>query len=80
MSWQHARTATPLQYRELIAALGLTQEAAGRLVGVSDRTAHRYCTGHAKIPASVVLLLRSMIHHRDHPVVPKWKGRQQPPV
>ena len=74
MSWQDEREMSRKQYREAIAQLGLSQAAAGRYLGISERTAHRYVSGDAEIPASSALLLRSLIHHGEEPVVPKWSG------
>lgn len=35
---------TPLEYRTALATLGLSQLAAGRWLGVSNKTAQRYAT------------------------------------
>ena len=72
MSWQDERAMTRKQYRETIAQLGLTQAGAGRYLGVSERTAHRYVSGDAEVPASAALLLRSLIHHNEQPIAPAW--------
>ena len=74
MSWQSQREMTSRQYKATIKMLGMSQAASGRYLGVSERTAHRYVSGHAEIPASSALLLRSLIHHGEEPVVPKWSG------
>jgi len=73
MNWQTERSMTPTQYKRIIKALGMTQGGAGRFLGVSVRTAHRYCSGEAEIPTSVALLLRAMVHHGEEPAVPQWK-------
>jgi hypothetical protein len=52
--------------------LGLNLASAGRYLGRSARTSHRYSRGDAEIPAAEVLLLRSLLAHGDAPVVPKW--------
>lgn len=72
MSWQDERVMTKKQYRQTIAALGMSQAASGRYLGVSESTVHRYIRGTAKIRPSEALLLRSLIEHREIPVVPKW--------
>jgi hypothetical protein len=54
----------------------MSQLAAGRFLGVSGRTSRRYFTGDARIPPAHALLLRSMLHHRERPVVPAWHRRQ----
>jgi len=72
MSWQDEREMSRKQYREAIAQLGLSQAAAGRYLGISERTAHRYVSGDAAVRTSDALLLRSLIHHNEVPVVPAW--------
>jgi hypothetical protein len=63
---------TPRQYALAIAALGLNKGQAGRFLGVSTRTAHRYYDGVTPVPVAHALLLRAMIAHGDIPQVPKW--------
>jgi len=70
MSWQRERRMTPRQYKMAVKSLGMTLAGAGRFLGTSPRTACRYASGVATVPPSSVLLLRSMIHHGDQPVVP----------
>ncbi len=43
---------TPQQYREALKALGLSQLAAGRWLGVSPRTAQQYATRGPSGPAA----------------------------
>jgi len=74
MSWQTDRAMTPRQFKITIKMLGMTQAASARYLGVSERTAHRYVSGEAEVPASVALLLRSLIHHGEVPAAPKWAG------
>jgi len=76
MSWQTERTMTPRQFRSAIKSLGMTQAGAGRYLGLSERTARRYIKGDATPSAAEVLLLRSMIHHGEMPIVPKWHRDQ----
>jgi 6-phosphogluconolactonase (cycloisomerase 2 family) len=75
-SWQSLRAMTPLQFERAAKALGMNIAAAGRFIGVSERTVRRIVAGEADIPASAAMLLRSMIHHGDTPVVPKWSRDQ----
>lgn len=49
---------TPEEYRAIIARLGLSQVAAGRFLGVDDRTSRRYAGGETLIPNPVAKLLR----------------------
>lgn len=49
------------QYQRAIKQLGLSQQAAGRFLGVSERTAKRLASGEAEVPVAVALLLRRLI-------------------
>ena len=73
MNWQKERDMTPRQYKSTIKQLGMNQGQAGRYLGVSIRTAHRYTTGQALVPTSTALLLRSLVAHGETPIVPKWE-------
>lgn len=53
---------TPKQYTHVIAALGLSQRAAGAFLGVDERTSRRWVSGDSAIPESVAKLLRLMVH------------------
>lgn len=55
---------TPDQYRAAIARLGYSQEAAGRALGLSERTGQAYATGETKIPEPVAKLLRAAIRFK----------------
>jgi transcriptional regulator with XRE-family HTH domain len=46
------------QYRYGIERLGLSQEAAAKLLGVSLRTSQAYALGESNVPRSVELLLK----------------------
>lgn len=70
MSWQHTRTMSPAAFRAAVAALQVTPAAAGRFLGLSDRTVRRFLRGERDVPTSVVLLLNCMITHRLRPLVP----------
>ena len=72
----YMRSMTPEAFRHAIKMLGMSQLAAGRFIGVSGRTARRYGNGQAVIPPAAVLLLRSLLHHGDTPVVPRWMPDQ----
>lgn len=60
-----------IEYRQHIEKLGLSQNAASRFLGVSERTSRRYAQLDAKgrpdnipIPNAVDMLLRLMVKHR----------------
>lgn len=72
MSWQSKRTMTVQEYRKILKQLGLSRTGAGRYFGVSKRTALRYGSGDAKLPTTVVLLVRCLHAHEVEPEVPKW--------
>lgn len=52
---------TPKQYQAAIAAIGLSQRAAGPFLGVGERQSRKWVAGEARIPESVAKLLRVMI-------------------
>lgn len=72
--WQGQRTMTARQFKAVIREMGMSQAGAGRFIGVSERTAHRMVSGETEVPASVALLLRSMLAHKERPIVPAWEG------
>lgn len=47
---------TPETYRSLIAALGLSQEAAGEIFGATGRTGQNWAASGPPIPVAMVLL------------------------
>ena len=49
--WQKERVMTAKQYRKTIEALALNVAQAGRFIGVSERTSHRYIRGERPVPA-----------------------------
>jgi plasmid maintenance system antidote protein VapI len=71
-NWQAERTMTPVQYRVILAELGMNVAQAGRYLGVSERTSHRYVRGETEIPPATVLLLRAMRAYGIEPLVPVW--------
>lgn len=46
---------TPAEYRAALSTLGLPQLAAGRWLGVSNKTAQRYATDGPSGPAAVAI-------------------------
>jgi DNA-binding transcriptional regulator YiaG len=72
-SWQDNREMSRREYREIIAELGMSQAAAGRYLGISERTTHRYSSGDARVRTAEALLLRSLLAHREMPRVPPWQ-------
>jgi len=74
---QDDRAMSPREFERTIDALGLSKAAAGRFLGVSERTLHRYADGDAEIPVSTVLLLRWML---EAGVIPKVPRRPRPVV
>lgn len=49
---------TPTEYRAAIKSLGLVQERAGPVLGVSPRMSQSYATGEHPVPEPVAKLLR----------------------
>ncbi len=70
-SWQ-IRKMTADEYEAMIGRLGMNVAQAGRFLGISERTSHRYIRGEAEIPIAHALLLRAMWHFRAEPEVPPW--------
>jgi len=70
-TFQLARQMSPREYERTIAALGMTRVAAGRYLGVSERTARRYCSGDRDVPPPIVMLLRLLVALNIDPIVPK---------
>ena len=65
---------TPLEYRTALATLGLSQLAAGRWLGVSNKTAQRYATtGPSGAAARAVTLALTIQNHQR--IIPSmaWK-------
>lgn len=55
------------EYREAIAALGLTQVGAAKLFGVNERTGRRWALGEQDVPRAVEIALRLMIRFEVNP-------------
>lgn len=51
---------TPDEYRAAIQRLGLSQVAAGQLLGVDGRTSQKWALGERAVPPPVVILLAYM--------------------
>lgn len=49
---------TANDFRDLLAAVGYTQAGLSRVIGANGRTVKKWALGEARIPGSVVLLLR----------------------
>ena len=62
---------TPSQYRAALATLGLSQQAAGRWLGVSPKTAQRYAVDGPSGPAAraVGMAVVIMTLQRNRPIV-----------
>ena len=73
MTWQN-REMSPSEYRRAIHILRLKKAQAGRYLGVSVRTAHRYWAGDDKVPPASAMLLRALLHYKEQPVVPPYEG------
>lgn len=52
---------TPTQYKAAISRLGLSQQRAGKWLGISPRTSQGYALGEARIPEPLAKLLRLVI-------------------
>ena len=62
---------SPREFERLLEALGLSKAGAGRWLGISERTVHRYADGDAEVPVSTVFLLRLMVEQGRLPKVPQ---------
>ncbi len=49
------------EYRQAIAALGLSQMAAATFLEIGERTSRRWASGEVEIPAAVAMLLILMV-------------------
>ncbi|MGY6249732.1 helix-turn-helix domain-containing protein [Bosea thiooxidans] len=54
---------TPAEYRAAIARLGLSQVAAGKLLGVDGRTSQKWALGERAVPPPVARLLAYIEKH-----------------
>jgi hypothetical protein len=63
MSKQKAKMSTTA-YKKAIEQLGLTQEGAGDVVGLSPRQAQRVVGGHAPVPRPVAKLLTLILKRK----------------
>lgn len=53
---------TAAEYRDTLAALGLTQNAASKLAGVNSRTGQRWALGEVDVPPPAARFLRYLVH------------------
>lgn len=58
---------TPPEYRAALTALGLSQLAAGRLLGVDARTSRRWALGEREVPPPAARFLRYLIATKANP-------------
>ena len=58
---------THTEYREHLAALGLSQVGAARLFRVAPRTSRRWTLGEQDIPTAVEIVLRLMVRFKLKP-------------
>lgn len=58
---------TPHEYRNLLAALGLTQAGAARLLGVDERTSRRWANGERDVPPPAARFLRFLLEAKIPP-------------
>lgn len=58
---------TPDDFRDALAKVGLTQNAAGDFFGVDDRLPRRWATGEMQVPIVVAALLDLMIAYGVSP-------------
>ena len=57
-----SRLMTAEEYRAALAALGLTQNAGSKLMGVNSRTGQRWALGDGDVPPPAARFLRYLIH------------------
>lgn len=69
--WQQKRAMTSGEYALALFNLGLSKAAAARYLGISVRTSYRYYDGITVVPTAHALLLRSLLHHGEVPLVPR---------
>ncbi len=58
---------THLEYRDLLAALSLSQAGAARLLGVDERTSRRWATGERDVPPPAARFLRFLLEAKISP-------------
>jgi hypothetical protein len=58
---------TPIEYREALSALGLTQTSAALFLGRDPRMSRKWACGESSIPQELEMLLRLMLHNRISP-------------
>ena len=75
MTWQQQRSMSGPEFRAIVKRLGISRAAAGRFLGISERTIRRVSVGQSQLPVAATLLLRAMLEHGDVPLVPKRPPR-----
>ena len=75
MSWQTKRNMNDLEFRQALAALGLSRAAAGRFLGRGQRTIYRYAEEGGRIPPATALLLNMLVDAGIQPEVPAPQRR-----
>ena len=58
---------TVKEFRAILERLGLTQVAAGRLLGYDERTVRRWAGGERSIPMGIVIVLRLLLTGKVRP-------------
>jgi hypothetical protein len=61
---------TPLQFRETLQDLKLSQAACGRFLNLSSRQIARMLDGEAKVPTPIALLFALMLAKGEMPIDP----------
>ena len=52
---------TPLQFRNALRRLDLTQQGMAKLLGADERTARRWALGERAVPSCVEIVLKLMV-------------------
>ena len=55
------------ELRDVLEYLGLTQDEAARMLGISRRSVISYCTGHHPVPEPIARLLRLIVTRKIYP-------------
>lgn len=71
---------TPDEYRAALSELGLTQVAAGRLLGVSPRTAQTYAAEGPRGPAALAMRLLLALPVDQRAAWPPQNAESPPPL
>ena len=74
MTWQLERSMTPEQLEWYLKKLEMSYMGFGRYVGCSERKVRRMIRGEVAVDVAYALLLRSLVYHKEKPMVPEWVG------